>query len=169
MNHYHVPLIKDGVGMRGDYAVLWFIIIGLVVWGVFASRRALFRSEPMEQIYLSDHYVHDDETERLLEQEGYEIVGGKFSVPIRIRVDEHEELSSRLWVDLIVRQNEDWYVVRCARERMQLDWTASGIRKLWTTYFLAFPDCAGVVIVDMAERSVRVIRMDVGEPSGSSE
>ncbi|WP_195571138.1 DNA-binding protein [Paenibacillus sp. 1001270B_150601_E10] len=155
--------------MFNEVIVLVIIIVAVVMWAIVLGYRSLYREEPLEQLYLSEHFVHDDEVESLLEKHGYEIVGGKFYVPFTFLIDETEEVPSRLWVDLVAQQEERWYVVRIARERMQLDWNAAGIRKQWLPYFHAFPDADGVIVVNVAERSVRLIRMEVGEPTTSSE
>lgn len=155
--------------MFNEGIVLILIIVIAVIWVVVFFYRSLYREEPLEQLFLSEYYVHDEEVEILLEKEGYEIIGGKFHVPMSFYLDDSEELPSRLWVDLVAQQEERWYVVRIARERMQLDWNAAGLRKQWLPYFYAFPDADGVLVVNLAERSVRLIRMEVGEPATSSE
>ncbi|TVX92803.1 DNA-binding protein [Paenibacillus agilis] len=155
--------------MLGDSFVLVIIIVGLVVWGLVAAYRYWNREEPMEQLYISEHMVHDEEVETLLEREGYDVVGGKFYVPLYIQMDNQDEQMSRIWVDLIVTKHNNWYVVRLVRERMQLDWTTNGVRKLWLSYKIAFPDCEGLLIVNQADRSVKLIRMHVGEPIASGE
>ncbi|MEC0105310.1 DNA-binding protein, partial [Paenibacillus thiaminolyticus] len=54
-------------------------------------------------------------------------------------------------------------IVRIARERMKLDWDGSGMKRQWMPYFAAYPESAGLLVVDMLERRVRLIRMDWGE------
>lgn len=155
--------------MIADNIVLIILIVGLIVWAVAATYFALHRTEPMEDLHLTDHYVLDDEVEEWLEQAGFEIIGGKYYIPLHIQLDAHEEVVSRIWVDSMVRRDEEWYPVRLVRERMELDWNAAGIRKLWSVYQLAFPDAAGIVIVDQADRSIKVIQMQVGDPVDAIE
>ncbi|MGZ9586167.1 DNA-binding protein [Paenibacillus marinisediminis] len=149
--------------------MLALIIIALIVWAAAATYYALHRPEPLEQLHLTDHYVHDEEVDRWLEREGFEIIGGKYYIPLHFRVDTEEERVSRLWVDCMVTRDEEWYPVRIVRERMELDWSAAGLRKLWAAYRMALPESDGIVIVNQAERSVRVVRIDIGEPETAAE
>ena len=157
-------LTGSGGCTLGDNLVLIMIIIGVIIWAIAATYYALNRTEPLEQLHLNGHYAHDDEVDILLEQEGFEIVGGKYYIPIYIRVDQEEDRMNRLWVDCMVRRDDEFYPVRIVRERMDIDWSPAGVRKLWSAYLLALPDVAGLVVVNQAERSVRVIRLDIGEP-----
>ncbi|MBN3522313.1 DNA-binding protein [Paenibacillus apiarius] len=147
----------------GDQWLMGIIGIGLLLWLCFGLRHYVRTSEPLEDVLLSDRFPQDEEVIALIESSGYEIIGGKFFVPLHFCLDGENLEPTRIWGDMVVKRDEQWYIVRIARERMQLDWGASGLRKLWTPYFAAYPDCAGLLIVDLLERRVRLLRMDFGE------
>lgn len=150
--------------MIGDNIVIAAIVLLLIVWVGAAIYYGLHRSEPLEELHLNDSYVHDEEVERMLEKEGFEIIGGKYYIPLHIRVNDNEEQMTRVWVDCMVQRDKDWFPVRIVRERMELDWSSAGLRRLWSAYRLALPEAAGIVVINQADRSVKVICMDIGEP-----
>ncbi|SYX84773.1 DNA-binding protein [Paenibacillus alvei] len=147
----------------GDRWIMGLIGIGLAVWIGYAIRHYMRTPEAMENVCLSDRYPQDDEIVSLIESAGYEIIGGKYFVPIRIQMDGEELESAKLWIDMVVKRGEQWYIVRIARERMQLDWSASAIRRHWGAYFAAYPECDGLLVVDMAERRIRMLHMEFGD------
>ena len=147
----------------GDRWIMGLIGIGLAVWIGYAIRHYMRTPEAMENVCLSERFPQDDEVVALLESAGYEIIGGKYFVPIKIQMDEEELESTKLWIDMVVKRGEQWYIVRIARERMQLDWSASAIRRHWGAYFAAYPECDGLLVVDMAERRIRMLHMEFGE------
>lgn len=144
----------------GDQWIMGLIGIGLAVWIGYAIRHYLCTSEAMENVCLTERYPHDDEIISLLESAGYHIIGGKYYVPTQIYMDGEELEPTKLWIDMVAKRSEQWFIVRIARERMQLDWNASAIRKHWAAYFAAYPECDGLLIVDMVERRIRLLHMD---------
>ncbi|UHA76206.1 DNA-binding protein [Paenibacillus sp. 481] len=140
------------------------ILIGVSIWVYYGVRQYFKEPEPMENVYLSDRFPQDDDVIAMIEQAGYEIIGGKYFVPLSFSVDHHGAEANRLWIDMIVRREGSWYPVRIIRERMHIEWSASGMRKHWSAYFAIYPDCDGIIIVDMVEQRLRVVRMEWGDP-----
>lgn len=145
-----------------DIWVMGLIFIGVLIWICFGLRTYARAPEPMEDICLSDRFPEDEEALQLVEDAGYELIGGKFCMPLHFTLDD-EEIEARIWIDMIVKRDNQWYIVRIARERMKLDWDGSGMKRQWMPYFAAYPESAGLLVVDMLERRVRLIRMDWGE------
>lgn len=150
--------------MIGDNIVIAAIVLLLIIWATAAIYNGLHRSESLEELHLNDSYVHDEEVEIMLQREGFEIIGGKYYIPLHFRINEQEEQMTRVWVDCMVQRDKDWFPVRIVRERMELDWSSAGLRRLWSAYRLALPEAAGIVIVNQADHSVKVICMEIGEP-----
>lgn len=140
------------VALLVGVAFLW-----LHVYGQKWSRR------PKLRLPLPRHeelYVPSEDAVRLLNASGYEIVAGKTRLPITITVD-GEELESRLFVDAFAAKGDAVYVVRLARERQPMEWSAAVVRDRLLVYNLLYPDAAGVLYVDRDLRMIRKIMFEV--------
>lgn len=51
-------------------------------------------------------------------------------------------------------------MVKLARERMPVDWTGSGIRDRLMPFSLLYPECAGLLYIDVNEKSIHRLSMD---------
>ena len=98
----------------------------------------------------------------LLEQHGYEIVSDKMKVPLTFDVN-GKELHSRIFIDYIVTKHQQYYLVRISRERLSIEWTGSGVRKELLPYILLYPECAGVIFVDLERNEVKVVKLTSNE------
>ncbi|MNP64601.1 hypothetical protein D3C76_1601090 [compost metagenome] len=55
------------------------------------------------------------------------------------------------------------YLVKTARKRMPLEWTGSSLRDRLLPFFLLYPDCAGMLYVDIYEAEIRQIHFEWDE------
>ncbi|AZK47071.1 hypothetical protein [Paenibacillus lentus] len=94
----------------------------------------------------------------LLESAGYEIVSDKLKVPLAFRV-EAQVMHSRLYIDYVVRKHGEYYLVRRTRERQPLEWTGAGLRRDILPYLLLYPDCAGVLYIDVEMGLIKEITL----------
>ena len=102
----------------------------------------------------------------LLEEAGYEVVGGKLKIPLSFNVD-GSQLYSRIFIDYIATKEEDsLYLVILARPRKPLDFTGSGLRDTLLPYLLIYPECTGVLYVNSATAAIQVIKL--GRDDGES-
>lgn len=143
-----------------DQWLMVFICIALVTWGIFSIRQYLQTTHSMENVYISDQYPQDEQVSTLLEQAGYTIVGGKYQLPLHIYLNEKQLEPTKIWIDMIVQREEQWYIVRIVRERMQLKWNPSFIRQQWSPYFAAYPNFAGLLVVDKGEQQIYLLQME---------
>lgn len=149
-----------------DQWIMGLIGVGLILWGVYAMCHYMRTPGLMENVYLNDQFPQASQSNQviaLLEDAGYNVIGGKYAVPVHTTIDGKELEKTKIWIDMIAKRNEKWYIVRIARERMQLDWSASAIRKQWAAYFAAYPKCAGLLVVNREEKRVRELHIEFGE------
>lgn len=106
--------------------------------------------------------IIDHPAVHLLEQEGYEVVSDKMKVPLTFDVN-GKMLHSRIFIDYIVTKNQRYYLVRTSRERLSIEWTGSGVRKELLTYLLLYPECAGVLFVDLDINQIKVVKLTSNE------
>lgn len=104
----------------------------------------------------------------LLEQAGYEVISDKLKIPLAFKVDERT-LHSRLFIDYIAVKDREFYLVRTARERMQVDWTGSGLRRDFLPFLLLYPECAGLLYVDAEQGLLKEITLTTDEDEDESE
>jgi hypothetical protein len=94
----------------------------------------------------------------LLEQAGYKIISDKLKVPFAFKV-QGNIMHSRLFIDYVVTKERDMYLVRVSRERLDIQWTGSGVRKEFLSFLLLYPDCAGLLYVDTDQGSIKEISL----------
>jgi hypothetical protein len=44
-----------------------------------------------------------------------------------------------------------------------MEWTGSGVRKELLTYLLLYPECAGVLFVDLERNEIKVVKLTSNE------
>lgn len=98
----------------------------------------------------------------LLEEHGYEVVSDKMKVPLTFDVN-GKELHSRIFIDYIVTRHQQYYLVRTSKERLNMEWTGSGVRKELLPYLLLYPECAGVLFVDLERNEIKVVKLTSNE------
>ncbi|MFC7681932.1 hypothetical protein [Paenibacillus sp. GCM10028914] len=104
---------------------------------------------------IQDHPAID-----LIEQEGYEVIGGKVKITMAFDTDEHQ-LHSRLFIDYVASDgNGELYLVKLSRDRLPVDFTGSGIRDRLMPFMLLYPECAGLLYIDLNENAVRRVNME---------
>lgn len=104
--------------------------------------------------------IHDHPAIDLMEREGYEVIGGKVKINLTFDADE-VQVYSRLFIDYVVTDDSgDLYLVKLSRERKPLDWTGSGIRDRLMPFMVMYPECAGLLYIDLNENAVRRVTMD---------
>lgn len=149
--------------MNERYDGLLMVLLGIVIVLLIGYRvnRWLMSPQPdlLPGIPINDR-IPDHPAIGLLEQEGYEVVGGKVKVNLSFDAG-HKPIRSRLFIDYVASgSNGELYMVKLARERMPVDWTGAGIRDRLMPYLLLYPECAGLLYVDINEGEVHRLTMD---------
>lgn len=148
----------------------WFLMVlagALILFWVFrAFYRWLHEPSSVNRLRLGKggELKPDDENVLLLEQAGYEVSSGKHIIPIPVYLDGVPiGKGSRLYIDYIAEMDKNIYIVKASRERMPMEWTASGVRDRLLVYSLLLPECAGVLYVDAKDKVVRKITFPIAE------
>lgn len=142
----------------------WFImaLAGalLLIWLYRAFYRWLHAPVVMNRITLGKGgaIADDDENVKLLELNGYEVLSAKHVVPIPVELDgDPIGTGTRVYIDYIASKDELTYVVKTARERKPMDWTAGGVRDRLLIYALLLQDCSGILYVNAKEGTIRKV------------
>lgn len=98
----------------------------------------------------------------LLEQSGYEVISDKLKIPLAFKTED-KLLYSRMYIDYIAVRNGEFYIVKTARDRLNIEWTGSGLRRDILPYLLLYPDCAGVLYVDASQGEIKEILLIHGD------
>ncbi|MEB3101431.1 hypothetical protein [Ferviditalea candida] len=146
---------------NNDAFVLILVVIVLAIW--LWKRFSRWLHTPMKiKLPVPDEtewaVSPEGEAAALLKEAGYEVISGKYKIPIYVEMD-RQEFSSRYFIDYFARQGHEVFVVKVARDRQPVQWTGSGIRDKLLPYFLLFEEVSGVLYVDLKERKVRRIRI----------
>ncbi|AJS57951.1 hypothetical protein [Paenibacillus sp. IHBB 10380] len=149
---------------RADIIVMALIGILLIVGVVYLIKNWLLNSSFTRGLEIPmNEYIPDHPAVELLHTAGYEVLGGRVKIPLYFEVDD-DSYQSRLFIDYVVSgENGDVYLVKMARHRKPLEWTGSGIRDQLLPYFLFYPDCRGVLYLDVTNRDIRQIQFDWDE------
>jgi hypothetical protein len=154
------------MGTYGD----WFIMLAagclLVIWLFRMFYRWLHEPAGVNRLTLGKGGVlsPDDENIALLEQKGYTVRSGKHLVPVPIKLDDVPlGKGSRLYIDYIAIMDNKTYIVKTARDRKPMDWTASGIRDRLLVYSLLLPECDGILFVDARDKVIRKISFHIAD------
>ncbi|MCT1397464.1 hypothetical protein AK95_17850 [Paenibacillus sp. LC231] len=149
--------------MNERYDWLLMILLGVVIALLIGYRlnRWLMSPSPdrLPGIPINEH-IPDHPAIGMLEQEGYDVVGGKVKINLSFETG-HRPILSRLFIDYIASDDSgELYMVKLARERMPVDWTGSGIRDRLMPFLLLYPECAGLLYIDVNEKSIHRLSMD---------
>lgn len=151
-----------------DKVVMAFIGVALsifIIYRVFIWLQSSPRSFMKDQIPFNKVIIPHPSID-LLEDEGYEVVGGKLKIPLSFNVN-GSKLYSRLFIDYIATKEEgSLYLVIIARPRKPLDLTGSGLRDTMLPYLLIYPECSGVLYVNVTTAFIQVIKL--GKDDGES-
>lgn len=154
------------MGAYGDWLIMFLAGSVLVIWLFRGFYRWLHEPASVNRLKLGKgaELMANDENIIILEQAGYEVKSSKHLVPIYIELDGVPlGKGSRLYIDYIAEMDNSMYIVKTARDRMPMDWTASGVRDRLLVYALLLPECAGILFVDAKDKVIRKITFDIAE------
>lgn len=104
--------------------------------------------------------IQDHPAIELMEREGYDVIGGKVKINLSFDTDELL-VQSRLFIDYVASDgNGDLYLVKLSRDRLPVDFTGSGIRDRLMPFMVMYPECAGLLYIDLNENAVRRVTME---------
>ncbi|MNZ54315.1 hypothetical protein D3C78_722130 [compost metagenome] len=150
----------------GDWLIMLVAGAFLLAWLFRALYRWLHEPAGVNRLKLGKGGELDpnDENIKLLEQAGYEVSSCKHFIPIPIKLDGVPlGKGSRLYIDYIAEMNNQMFVVKTARDRMPMDWTASGVRDRLLVYALLLPECTGVLFIDAREKMIRKVTFHIAD------
>jgi hypothetical protein len=155
--------VTGGTRMRqGDGYILLLLILVTASWLATSLKRWMSAPAANGPVIESDQEVPLTEAVELLEREGYEVMTRKRKIPLRIVLDDKEEMDSRLFIDHFASREGNLYIVKLARERTPLDWSASGLRDALLVYQALYREASGILYVDTELGSIRTIQFDIG-------
>ncbi|WP_189024780.1 hypothetical protein [Paenibacillus albidus] len=157
-------------------AIVVFLIYRLYLWLQTSPRSFIKDKIPINKV------IHPHPAVDLLEEAGYEVVGGKLKIPLSFTLN-GSRLYSQLFIDYIAVLDEDeeedqdkykdrhkdkdpYYLVILARPRKQLEFTGSGLRDAVLPYLLIYPQCSGILYVNPATSAIH--RITFGRDDGES-
>lgn len=143
-----------------DLYVLLIIVILLVLWAFYGIKHMLIRRFPIHQLpHIDAAGPPSGKAVGLLEDEGYDVLCGKWRIPLNIIVS-HKTLQSRLYVDYLVKGEDGLYIVKLAKDRQHIEWTGSGVRDFFLPYFSLHHRIVGVLYVDLGSKEIKKIKVD---------
>jgi len=144
----------------GD-GLLMVIAAALLAWWLW-RRFDNWLHEPadarLRRLARSGGIEEPDEAVQLLEERGFAVLSGKHRIPLGVAVDDGPVQTTRLYFDYVASKDDKFYLVKTERTRMPIDWTASGLREKLLVYALLFPECDGIVVADVRDKTVRTVR-----------
>lgn len=150
---------KAVVALMGLAAAI-FIIYRIYIWLQSSTHSFIRDRVPINKV------IQPHPSIGLLEDAGYEVVGGKLKIPLSFQVN-GAPIYSRMFIDYVAcRDEERFYLVILSRPRKELEFTGSGIRDTLLPYLLIYPDCSGVLYVDTVNSRLHVI--EFGKDDGES-
>lgn len=146
---------------QGDSIIIIPLAIGIAIWLIWGISRRIYRKVLGALVpYETDAAVMSREASIMLAREGYTIRAGKRRIPILINLD-GADLESRLFVDCFAEKDGSAYVVKFSRHRKPFEPTGSGIRDQLLPYYLLYPQCAGVLYIDIKSRAIHTITFEI--------
>ncbi|OPA81554.1 hypothetical protein BVG16_03280 [Paenibacillus selenitireducens] len=148
---------------HSDEVVMIGIVVIAVLWAYFGLRKWLH--SPLKTNFSSvpiNKDIKDSVAVQLMERDGYDVVGGKVRIPFYFLVN-NIQLDSRLFVDYVARRSGSYFLVKVARDRTPMDWTASSVRNKLLPYFLLYSDIDGILYVDEKEQEIHQIHFQLEE------
>ncbi|SFB19998.1 hypothetical protein SAMN05216312_104392 [Cohnella sp. OV330] len=149
----------------GD-GLIFAAAVAAIIWWVWRRFRHWLHEPPssrLRRLARDGAPDEDDEAAALLREHGYEALSGKHRIPLGVSVDDGPYEATRLYFDYIASKEERYYLVKLERPRQPMDWTASGIRERLLVYALLFPECEGVIVADMRDRSLKTVKFKIEE------
>jgi hypothetical protein len=145
----------------GDQLVL-LLIIGIIGIALFIAflRWMNAISRPKWEL-IPDDEIPVTEAVAMLEKAGYEVMTMKRKVPIRMILNDQDELFSRYYVDHFAQNGTEWYVVKVARSRKPLEIRGSSLRDQLLPYQLIYLEAAGVLYVDVTLNKIVKIQFEL--------
>lgn len=138
------------------------LIIGIIGIAVFMAMRSWFKPRSQSKWKLvPDDEIPVTEAVALLENAGYEVLTTKRKIPIRMLVNDQEELFSRYFVDHFAQCEDKWYVVKVARPRNAFEMRGSLIRDQLLPYQLIYLEASGVLYVDVSLQKIVKIQFEL--------
>lgn len=138
------------------------LIIGIIGIAVFMAMRSWFQPRSQSKWKLvPDDEIPVTEAVALLENAGYEVLTTKRKIPIRMLVNDQEELFSRYFVDHFAQCEDKWYVVKVARPRNAFEMRGSLIRDQLLPYQLIYLEASGVLYVDVSLQKIVKIQFEL--------
>lgn len=146
----------------GDWIIM-VVTAGLIIWWALRRFDRWLHEPPgsrLRKLAQAGSVVQDD-TVRLLQGHGYEVLSGKHRIPLGVAVDNEPVKPTRLYFDYLASKDDKYYLVKMERTRQRIEWTASGLRERLLVYALMFPECEGIVIVQAQEQQLKTVRFKV--------
>jgi hypothetical protein len=144
----------------------WIIMIaaaGVMLWWVFRRFDRWLHEPPgskLRKLALAGG-VEQDDTVALLQKHDYEVLSGKHRIPLGVVLDDGPVMPTRLYFDYLASKEDKYYLVKLERTRQPMDWTASGLREQLLVYALLCPDCEGIIIVNLKDQLLKIVRFKV--------
>jgi hypothetical protein len=144
----------------------WIIMIaaaGVMIWWVLRRFDRWLHEPPgskLRKLAIAGG-VEPDDTVELLQKHDYEVLSGKHRIPLGVVLDDGPVMPTRLYFDYLAVKEDKYYLVKLERTRQPMDWTASGLREQLLVYTLLFPDCEGIIIVNLKDQLLKIVRFKV--------
>ncbi len=153
------------IHIRGEFVMngisellILLLLIGLgggwLLWRVRRWLGTASRKAPIPKEALDDEPAVS--VRRILEDNGYKVVGGKFRQPLRIIVDDRS-YQSRYYIDGFAADQEGVYVVKSSRSKQPMEWTGSAVRDRLLPYLGIYQGIHGLLYVDTEAKAVKKI------------
>ena len=149
---------------RLDGLLMIVIAAAAAVWLIWLLNRWMTSGGASGQlpggVPINEHIPHHPALE-LLEQEGFDVIGGKVKINLAFQTDNNNSLYSRLFIDYVASdQRGSLYLVKLSRDRLPLPWTGAGLRDRLLPLLMMYPECEGLLYVDLDEHAVRRVTME---------
>lgn len=142
-----------------DAWVFLIIVVAVAVWIGYGISRWLDKPPSSINFLLQSAPPGSGPNKRLLEQHEYEVLSGKVRIPIKVRHNE-QTLNTRVYLDYVVKQEDDIYVVKVAKDRDQIQWSGSGIRDQFMALAFLHDQIAGVIYLDTKQQTLHRIQFE---------
>ncbi|MBP1999449.1 hypothetical protein J2Z69_000468 [Paenibacillus shirakamiensis] len=152
------------MGDQADRYIMIVLILG-ILFALYRGCMFWLRKPMSLRTHMSfelNEIIEDHPAVDLLIEAGYTVISGKLRVPLTFRMN-HTRLNSRLFIDYVVTQGDEIYLVKTSRPRLHVEWTGIWLRKEWLPYLLLYPDCAGLIYIDAEHSEIKVITLDSDE------
>jgi hypothetical protein len=148
---------------RYDTFLVTAICAVLAIWALYAFRSWLRKPEhPRLYAIKLNEEIEEGPASAILEENGYEVIGGRLRVPLSFDVN-GETINSGLYIDYIAERDEGVYIVKTSRRRKPMAWSGTEIRDKFLPLLLLYPEVTGVLYVDTEEGTVRRILLTAEE------